>query len=224
MDELNLKPFIYLVTFSYDRVERVLKKFPNLRALKFQLCGLDNHDGDPVVQAVMVHDILTQLESLFFYQHVNLKPEVEFCLPAKLKKLTLGSFKLTARILSGIRKLPNLEYLNLKGTESDGYTWRMEEEEEEQFSKLRILKLESQSLRFWSDSDDDQFGSLEKLVLSGCSDLEEMPCCLENNTTLQMIKTTGCRSTVTDLVKKIEEVQTDNGNSNLKIIISKESS
>ncbi|CAI9112970.1 OLC1v1013485C1 [Oldenlandia corymbosa var. corymbosa] len=206
-----------------DRVERVLNKFPNLRDLKFQLCGLDNHDGDPVVQAVVVPDILTQLESLFVYKDPNVKSKVEFGLPAKLMKLTLGSFELTGRFLSGISKLPHLEYLNLYGTDFEGNTWRMEEEEG-QFSKLRILKLRSCFLRSWSGGDDgeDQFGCLEKLVLSDCRSLEEMPACFQSIQTLQLIKSTDCTPTVTDLVKKIEKVQTDYGNTNLKIIVSNE--
>ncbi|CAI9112961.1 OLC1v1013476C1 [Oldenlandia corymbosa var. corymbosa] len=178
------------VDIPYDWVERVMKKFPNVRKLKFKLSRLQTPVEDifkdwsenPIQTVVL--DILTQLESLCVDSGVA-GCGVELSLPTNLKQLTLGSFYLTEGILSGIGKLPNLEYLKLKE---------------------------------WSGCD-DQFGCLEKLVLSHCRCLEEIPSCFETISTLQMIKVSYCSDTVTESVKKIKEVQADYGNSDLKIII-----
>ncbi|CAI9113429.1 OLC1v1014032C1 [Oldenlandia corymbosa var. corymbosa] len=204
------------VVIPYDAVERVLKKFPNLRDLNFQLRGLESlgsYKGN--VFHIVVPDVLTQLESLCVHHSPTYSTKVEFSLPTNIKKLTLHHFQLSGRIFSSIGNLPNLEYLRLIKVEFEGNTWIMEEE---QFSKLRILKLNSSSLRCWSGSD-DQFGCLEKLVLSNCSKLEEMPSCLETISTLQLIKAAHCHRTVTRLVQEIGEVQADYGNSDMKIIV-----
>ncbi|CAI9109245.1 OLC1v1009030C1 [Oldenlandia corymbosa var. corymbosa] len=93
-------------------------------------------------------------------------------------------------------------------------TWRMEEEE---FSKLRILKLKSRTLLSWSSDSDNQLGCLEKLVLNFCSSLTEMPICLDNISTLTMIEVAWCSDDVVESVKEIEEVeQEDLRNSDLK--------
>ncbi|CAI9105463.1 OLC1v1004391C2 [Oldenlandia corymbosa var. corymbosa] len=123
-----------------------------------------------------------------------------------LKKLTLRE---------SIGKLPKLEVLKLVNVSLMECTWRMEEEE---FNKLKILELNSYGLRFWSASD-DQFECLEKLELQACKKLEEMPSCLESISMLQMIGAVSCSETVNELVKKIGQVQVDNGNSDLKINI-----
>ncbi|CAI9095767.1 OLC1v1031773C1 [Oldenlandia corymbosa var. corymbosa] len=197
-------------------MERVMRKFPNIRKLRCELCGFHNHGGNLV--QVVIPDFLSQLVSLYLLVDKDEIPEhmrFDISLPANLKKLTLWGFHLSERSPSSIGRLPNLEILELISVEFEGNTWRMEEEE---FSKLRYLKLDFSSLRTWSGSD-DQFGCLEKLKLSYCLDLEEIPSCLESITMLQMIKVKSCHKAVEESVEKIEEVQAEYGNSDLNVFI-----
>ncbi|CAI9113460.1 OLC1v1014066C2 [Oldenlandia corymbosa var. corymbosa] len=96
----------------------------------------------------------------------------------------------------------------------EGETWEIEEGE---FSQLRILKMKWMNLVRWR-AGDDQLECLQKLVLKGCKNLEDMPCnCLENIQTLETIKAFYCSETTEELVKQIEEQQVEQlGNSNLK--------
>ncbi|CAI9095766.1 OLC1v1031772C1 [Oldenlandia corymbosa var. corymbosa] len=93
----------------------------------------------------------------------------------------------------------------------------MEEEDEEEFSKLKFLKLSSMLLRSWNASSNNQFGCLEKLELSGCWNLKEIPSCVESIPMLRMMEVNDCDKTVGELVNKVKEVQmVEYGNSDLK--------
>ncbi|CAI9108004.1 OLC1v1007509C1 [Oldenlandia corymbosa var. corymbosa] len=194
---------------------KLMKKFPNIRQLKFELMSFG--DGIVNVVNVVVPEFLQQLESLHISQGFRVPQGtlIEFNLPENLKKLTLRRFDVSGRSLSTIGELPSLEVLKLQEVVFEGRRWSMEEEE---FSKLKFLKLSSWNLRWWSGSD-DQFGSLENLVLSDCPHLEEIPDCFENSSTLQMIKVRGCIEAVKESVTKIWEAQKDWGNSDPKIIV-----
>ncbi|CAI9109141.1 OLC1v1008903C1 [Oldenlandia corymbosa var. corymbosa] len=201
-------------------LEGLLKKFPNVRKLKcFLLEFLDKVENHV---KIIVPDFLSQLESLgmsLFYNDdppEDIKMKFEFILPANVKKLMLSGLCLYRECLSIISRLPNLEVLKLIAVSFEGDTWELEEEE---FPKLRFLKLHSWSLRSWSASE-NPFGCLEKLVLRKCVLLGEMPSCLENISTLEVIQVKYCSDTLLELVGKIKEAQEDNGNSELKIITS----
>ncbi|CAI9112965.1 OLC1v1013480C1 [Oldenlandia corymbosa var. corymbosa] len=202
------------VAIPCDGVERVLKKFPNLRKLGLNLCGFP--DDSSTLARVVVPEALNQLESLDVYHEKSYELKVEFSFPTNLKRLSLRQFKFSGSMLSSIGKLPNLEYLKLDSVQFEGNTWIMEDE---QFSKLRILKLFWCELHQWSGSD-DQLGCLEKLELHRCYNLKEMPSCLETIPMLQTIKATSCSRTMAWLLKKIGEQQVDYGNSDMKITIS----
>ncbi|CAI9107275.1 OLC1v1006594C1 [Oldenlandia corymbosa var. corymbosa] len=206
------------VIFPHDwRMERVVKMFPNIRKLKCRIRGFDdNHAGKLVQIAAPVS--LCQLKSLNISVDYNKLPEgimFELSFPANLKKLSLSGIPLSKKCLSSIGKLPNLEVLKLEGIVFEGDTWAMEEEE---FYKLRILKLNSRWLHWWN-APDDQVMCLEDLELSDCLVLKEMPSCLGTLETLQMIKVIHCGVVVETLVKKIEDLQVEFGNSDLKVMI-----
>ncbi|CAI9112964.1 OLC1v1013479C1 [Oldenlandia corymbosa var. corymbosa] len=179
------------VPIPCDGVERVLKKFPNLRKLGLNLCGFP--DDSSTLARVVVPEALNQLESLDVYHEKSDKLKVEFSFPTTLKRLSLRQFKFSGSMLSSIGKLPNLEYLKLHGVKFQGNRWRMEDK---QFSKLRILKLFwCWELQRWSGSD-DQLGCLEKLELFSCYHLEKIPSCLKTIQMLQTIKATSCSLTM----------------------------
>ncbi|CAI9113266.1 OLC1v1013839C1 [Oldenlandia corymbosa var. corymbosa] len=203
----------------FTLMERLMKRFPNVRRLKFGLLVRYTSGSNKIV----VPSFLNQLESLHvsakLQKHIN-STMFEFSFPRNLKKVTLRNFSLSATSLFNLGKLPNLEVLKLEVVRFEGNTWRIDEEEEgELFCKLRILKLDSQDLQCWSTSSEDQFVSLEKLQLQSCLSLEEMPSCLESIPILQMIQVNSCSNNVEKFVKGIEEVQKGNGNSDLKVFI-----
>ncbi|CAI9112960.1 OLC1v1013475C1 [Oldenlandia corymbosa var. corymbosa] len=86
--------------------------------------------------------------------------------------------------------------------------------------RLRVLDLEQIHLHDGIPCEIGELVGFAYLAIGGSvreiPQSTEMPSCFGNIQTLQLIEVTP---TVTDLVKKIEEVQTDSGNSDLKIII-----
>ncbi|CAI9089199.1 OLC1v1023720C1 [Oldenlandia corymbosa var. corymbosa] len=215
----ELVSFSGAIISSWKLMESQLKKFPNMRKLKCKLFEYDDVDPEICVE-IMVPESLSRLESLnlSLFDENRKHIDFEFHLPANLKKLTLSLFRLPWAKASVIGKLPNLEVLKLLTDAFSGESWDMEEGE---FANLRFLKLESLDIVRWTAcSDDDQFPNLQKLVLNYCPKLEEIPCCLENISTLEVIEVSSCWEGISSLVEQIQEVQTDMGNSALKISIS----
>ncbi|CAI9113265.1 OLC1v1013838C1 [Oldenlandia corymbosa var. corymbosa] len=196
---------------SPECMDGVMKKLPNIRRLKFRI---PDEYGTGNVE-IVVPNFLSKLESLHIRVDDLPSAMFEFTLPENLRKLTLVRFNLSKRCLSSLGTLANLEVLKLEGVHFEGNTWKLKEGG---FSKLRILKLRSRNLRLWSSPDEDQLVSLEKLHLYDCSNLEEMPSCLQSIAMLQIIEVIYCPRSVVELVENIEEAQIDYGNLDLKII------
>lgn len=173
---------------------------------------------------ILTPDLLGRLESLnvsSFYKNISYVPGVpnhvqfQFGFPGNLKKLALSRFRLSQSETSTIGELPNLEVLKLSYVNFNGETREMVEGE---FSKLRFSKLANSEMVRWRASK-DQFPDLQKLVLEGCESLEEVPSCLENIPTLEMIEVSYCSHSVASFFLQIQELQMDTGNSFLKIHI-----
>ncbi|XP_071903241.1 putative late blight resistance protein homolog R1A-3 [Coffea arabica] len=163
-------------------------------------------------------DSLRQLESLKLLLAQESAHHIEFLLPSNLRRLTLVDFSWS--ILSTIGKLSSLEVLKLiRQADGDGIKeWDMEEG---LFPNLKVLKLKSLNIVSWKGSGDN-FPCLEKLVLEDCVELEELPSCLWETSTLQLIKVHGCIYSIGDLVRDIKGQQMDYGNKDLKFLISGE--
>ncbi|XP_071916212.1 putative late blight resistance protein homolog R1B-11 [Coffea arabica] len=138
----------------------------------------------------------------------------EFGFPMNLRKLTLSEYWPRSK-LSAIGKLPNDEVLKLYRVSFVGEKWEMEEGE---FRNLRFLELSHLDIRWWEASPDN-FCSLEKLVLKYCYRLKEVPSCLGEALTLDMIEVNGCCESAVNSVKQIQKEQMDMGNKDLKIVI-----
>lgn len=136
-------------------------------------------------------------------------------LPVNLSKLTLSSNWQQWSEISKIAKLPNLEVLKLLYQSFVGKEWEMTEGA---FPKLRFLKLEDLEIVRWTASCDD-FPPLEKLVLRSCRMLEEVPSCLGDMPTIELIEIRSCHKSTVNLVKEIQEQQMDLGNKGLKVVI-----
>ncbi|XP_027177922.1 putative late blight resistance protein homolog R1A-10 [Coffea eugenioides] len=218
VENLEVSPgLIHLDTLSLaidpssQSLQKILKKLPNIRRLR---CKMTESREEPtrIGDGILVFDWLSKLESLnlLFFDGYG------FQFPLNLKKLTLFCNQQLWSEISTIGKLPKLEVLKLLEDSVSGEEWEMKEEG---FPKLRVLKLSHLwNFRSWTASSDN-FPRLEKLVVRDCPMLEEVPSCLGECPTLEMIEVRECRKSVASSVKQIQQEQRDMGNESLKISI-----
>ncbi|CDP12821.1 unnamed protein product [Coffea canephora] len=200
----HLDTLTLAIDSSPQSLQKTLTKIPSIRRLK---C-VDVHDGVHV--GILVLDHLSRLESLKMSSFKG----YEFEFPLNLRKLTLANNGQPWSKISAIGKLPSLEVLKLCCDSFVGEKWEMKEGE---FQNLRFLELSELDFRWWTASSDN-FCCLEKLVLSSCESLEEVPSCLGEALTLDMIELEGCRASVVTSVKQIQHQQMDMGNNDLKLM------
>ncbi|CAI9111917.1 OLC1v1012261C1 [Oldenlandia corymbosa var. corymbosa] len=205
----NLQTFSKVTFTCSQTMVGVVKKLPNLRTLG---CRLDLGGGECTVD----FSTFNQLESL--YISTSRRPKFfQFRFPQNLKDLHLYKTCLPWSEVSAIGRLPNLEALRLDGNAYAGENWDIEEEGT--FPKLRVLELWSMtSLERWTTASDDDFPSIETLILKRCLMLKEIPSCIAQSSTLQMIEVNHCPR-VFDSVKEIHEMQMDYGNEDLRIYL-----
>ncbi|CAI9112165.1 OLC1v1012558C1 [Oldenlandia corymbosa var. corymbosa] len=185
----------------------VLKKLPNLRSL---ICYLDM-DGECTVEFFT----LNQLESLFVRSSHSILSGLY--LPQSLKERSLLWIGLPLSEVSAIERLPSLEFLKLSYSSFSGEKWNMEEEGT--FPKLNVLEIKLMvSLERWTTASDDNFPSIETLILNDCPRLEEIPSCIAQSSTLQMIKVNDCPRVINS-IKEIHEMQMDLGNEDRRIYL-----
>ncbi|XP_071912904.1 putative late blight resistance protein homolog R1A-3 isoform X2 [Coffea arabica] len=211
LDTLNLT---IIEPFSQS-LQKILAKLPTIRRLK---CSCKRSQparrltfATRSSKEILEFDCMRRLESLHL---IELKG-YEFKFPLNLKKLTFIFNYQPWSEISTIGKLPNLEVLKLRSESFVGEEWVMKEGE---FPKLRFLELSWLSIRNWTATSDN-FCHLEKLVVCNCLKLEEVPACLAECLTLEMIEVKWCRESVANSVRQIQQEQMDSGNEVLKIII-----
>ncbi|XP_027062228.1 putative late blight resistance protein homolog R1A-3 [Coffea arabica] len=217
----QLRDLDFLSCLSLDpgeNISNLLRKFPNIRKLR---CSVNL---EPDVEYHVAMDSLSQLESLslsrvlYGYQQFH----IDFQFPLSIKKLTLFYFGMPWRKMAAIGNLPNLEVLKLLEEAFEGEIWEMEAEK---FPKVRFLKLASLNIVKWTASseyeyeDQDYFPRLQKLVLESCDALQEIPSCLGNSSTLEIIEVSKCPNCARSL-EEIEDEQRSNGYTDLKILTS----
>ncbi|XP_070030321.1 putative late blight resistance protein homolog R1A-3 [Nicotiana sylvestris] len=203
-------------SLSYDK-GNIMRSFPFLQKLKcifLESWGHSEKLGESC-NRFPVLDFLSQLESLnVIYQGGVLQP-CEFNFPSNLKKLTLSKFRLPWVEISAISALPNLEVLKLLSEAFEGEEWNVSDEE---FPKLKFLKLGNLNITRWNVSD-DAFSCLEQIVLQNCRHIE-IPSCFGDSCSLQKIEVILCGDSVSLSARKIEEIQCEElANSNFKVII-----
>ncbi|XP_027062226.1 putative late blight resistance protein homolog R1A-3 [Coffea arabica] len=217
----QLRDLDFLACLSLDpeeNISKLLRKFPNIRKLR---CSVNLK---PDVEHHVAMDCLSQLESLslsrvlYGYQQFH----IDFQFPLSIKRLTLTYFGMPWRKMAAIGNLPNLEVLKLLEEAFEGEIWEMEAEK---FPNVRFLKLASLNIVKWTASseyeyeDQDYFPRLQKLVLESCDALQEIPSCLGNSSTLEIIEVSKCPNCTSSL-EEIQEEQRSNGYTDLKILIS----
>ncbi|CDP19487.1 unnamed protein product [Coffea canephora] len=159
---------------SSQSFQKILTKLPNIRRLR---CSKTASREKCTRDGILVFDYFSQLESLtlrFLYGY-------GFKFPLNLKKLTLQVTTQPWSEISKIGKLPKLEVLKLLDDSVVGEEWKMKE---------GLWDFCSWTASF------DNFARLEKLVVHSCRNLEELPSCLRECPTLEMIEVKRCRKSV----------------------------
>nr|GMD54451.1 putative disease resistance RPP13-like protein 3 [Ipomoea batatas] len=137
-----------------------------------------------------------------------------------LKKLKLMCTEILWKDVNLLAKLPKLEVLKLIFQACVGREWKLEDEEEEYvFCSLKYLFIDYSSLVEW-EATNVNFPVLERLLLSRCFNLKEIPSDFEDITTLQLIEIMGCLSSVEDSAREIEKGQRDSGNDMIQVALS----
>ncbi|KAK4717544.1 hypothetical protein R3W88_015882 [Solanum pinnatisectum] len=211
-----------MLSYSKD-TEDIFKRFPNLQYLTFEL--KESWDYSTEQHWFPKLDCLTELEELtvdFERSNTNdsgssaaINRPWDFHFPSSLKKLLLGEFPLTSDSLSTIARLLNLEELHLYNTIIQGEEWKMGVEDT--FENLKYLKLHQVTLARW-EVGEESFPALEKLKLSRCHMLEEIPPSFGDIYSLKSIKLVESPQ-LKDSAMKIKEYAEDmRGGDELQIL------
>ncbi|KAK4437204.1 hypothetical protein Salat_0054300 [Sesamum alatum] len=196
----------------------ILQKIPNLKQL-----GI-SYDVSPTVEwseyqleaLVNLHQLET-LKLLFKYsshasESVN-PPKLAF--PENLKRLTLAGCGIPWSSMTVVGALPNLEVLKLRKNACKGSEW---EPVEEQFCQLKHLLLEEVDLVQWG-ANEAHFPRLQHLIIRSCYKLKEIPSCIGEIPTLEMIEMVDCHPSAVTCAEQIHEEQESMGNEDLKVRI-----
>ncbi|PHT77641.1 hypothetical protein T459_15693 [Capsicum annuum] len=189
----NLGGLRELILSYSEGTEDIFKRFPNLQRLRFVLKESWDYSTERFWFPKL--DFLTELKILraeFESSNTNYSAgpfatnwSWDFQFPSNLKILSLWNFPLTSDSLSTIARLPNLEVLGLMRTVIQEEEWNMGEEDT--FVNLKYLELFQVTLAKWEFAE-ESFPVFEKLVLSRCLKLEEIPSIFGDIYSLKSIK------------------------------------
>ncbi|XP_016514913.2 late blight resistance protein R1-A [Nicotiana tabacum] len=195
-----------------EDVELMLRKAPNIRELECKFKGVCSFPFP-------VSDFSTQLETLHIIgEAVEFQHRYPVCISASnLKILKLSCFRLGHEHLSNIAQLQKIQVLELLAIELDDEKWEVRDDE---FPKLKVLKLMfCCSLQEWTVFD-DAFPNLERLFLRGLENLKEIPSCFEDICSLKSIEVRDCNESVVKSARVIQEIQVDDyQNDDFKLVI-----
>ncbi|XP_024990763.1 putative late blight resistance protein homolog R1B-12 [Cynara cardunculus var. scolymus] len=194
-----------------DGVDMFGKCFPSIKKLVYVIIpGEECH-----------FELLPSLETLKLRVSGYPKDEPNFrqinhiWFPATLKKLTLERCCLPWSAMSIIQSLPKLEVLKLKEDAFEGTQWNTGEK---QFPQLKVLRLEELNIKHWV-AYSTSFPCLKRLSVWMCDNLEEIPLEIGEIATLELIETDSWNYSIVESVKRIQEEQHDEGNTELKITV-----
>ncbi|KAI7994814.1 hypothetical protein LOK49_LG11G00381 [Camellia lanceoleosa] len=197
-----------------SQTQDLLARTPHLTKLGF--CGYLISDSRHLVLPDL--EFLRHLETLKLHNLSLLKSMdlqgVKF--PVNIKRLTLKYTGMEWEEISVLGLLlPNLELLKLESNAAWGWKW---ETIDGGFPRLKIFKLIRLNLEQWITCS-SHFPSLQHLSLEMCAYLEEIPFCLGDIFTLQMIEVATGHPYAEESARKIKEEQESIGNSWLKVMI-----
>ncbi|CDP04880.1 unnamed protein product [Coffea canephora] len=211
LDNLKSLSTIYI---WHGNVEKLTRMLPSVQKLG---CIISNswQECCEASNLFKLLECLRELRSLKMSFHVRAPYPFKFTFPSNLKKLTISNARLPWDEISVIGQLSNLEVLKLLSKAFEGQQWDMREGE---FQKLKFLKLDSLDIVQWSASG-EHLPCLEQLVVLSCQQLEEIPSCFGEISTLQLIELKCCSASAKDSVKQILDDQRDYGNHQLNVTV-----
>ncbi|KAL7099391.1 hypothetical protein ACP275_09G082000 [Erythranthe tilingii] len=198
--------------------EEMLKRIPNIK--KLQICYGEEIEG--CISSYCLNNLgrLRKLESLhcsFLLENGLQWNDLlqNLILPNSLRKLTFLGAKLRWEdITTKIGSLPHLQVLKLEACNMIGTEW---ETVEGKFCDLRLLQIFKCSDLEWWTTDSSHFPRLEKLVLQYMGNLTEIPLCIGEIPTLQLIYLENCSDSAVVSAKTILEEQEDLDNVGLRV-------
>ncbi|XP_055809994.1 putative late blight resistance protein homolog R1B-16 [Solanum dulcamara] len=191
-----------------EDTNRVFAKIPNLQKLRCEVltCNL----------SFPAFNNLTKLDMLKFSWGGEGPWATEPNLPPNLKKLTLSNGLLYS--LGHVATLSRLVVLKLLNVSIKREVWEVTDE---QFPRLKFLKLQNPSFFEWNVSD-DAFPCLQHLVLRRWRHLEEIPSRFADMPTLKSIEVMACKKSLVESAKDIRETQVEEmQNCGFKLFIQK---
>ncbi|XP_047259071.1 putative late blight resistance protein homolog R1A-3 [Capsicum annuum] len=204
--------------------EEVMLGISNVK--KLGICGSPYEYGR-FQESRLVNNLfhLHQLETLSFevevlspYENSSLSIPSAKAFPVTLKKLKLIDTDLSWEDLNIIGELPNLEVLKLKYGACRGDEWHPIEGG---FAGLKVLQLYESELKYWKATNDN-FPILERLIITSCSELDELPIEFAEINSLRLIELKWCDPKLEDSAARIQQEQEYLGNKpvDIHIIIS----
>ncbi|CAH1433466.1 unnamed protein product [Lactuca virosa] len=202
-----------------DGVDNFQKCFPRIKELATTLYSDEENDFEVLhhLQILILigsgYSRRRSVERELLRGEPNLGKNHIIRFPATLKQLTLERCGLRWSDMLILQSLPNLEGLAIKDNGFEGTMW---ETGDEQFQRLKFLRLKKLNIKQWKASSIN-FPCLERLEVLNCIDLEEIPLELGDISTLEYICVKNCDASLLESLQKIRQEQDDVGNYELKI-------
>ncbi|KAG5568050.1 hypothetical protein H5410_064939, partial [Solanum commersonii] len=208
-----------------DTEDIIFKRFPNLQNLEVRI-------QKPSKEEICFPrlDVLNKLEELYLNVSWDSFHEYTHGFPLSLKKMRLLGLTLTSDTLSRIARLPNLQELILEYTIiEEGKEWNMEDVtfqnlkslkldgvrfsewnmEDVTFQNLKYLTLDSVEFSEWQVDAEKSFPVLEKLCISRCDKLMDIPDSFGDIASLKFINVSfspHLRESTFNIKKYVEEM------------------
>lgn len=194
---------------SEESAEKQLRLLPNVRELGI---GFTRQVHVPLSY------LLRKLDTLHVFGNWEAYCPWPFDFPSTLRKLVLNNTKLLQQHLSTIGRLPNLEVLKLVFVDFEQRTWDVEDEE---FLKLKFLKLENCGVAQWNTYS-ESFPCIERLFIDLSHYLQELPCSFGYIITFKMVEIRHCNPGVVNSAKGILRNQFEMENNDFVVLVNGE--
>ncbi|KAH0676657.1 hypothetical protein KY285_024458 [Solanum tuberosum] len=209
----NLRTLYELNLPGLEETEDIFKRFPNLEAVRFRIKQLPHRSGEKI--CIPRLDVLNELEQLHLTAPRDSLSEYTHGFPLSLKKVMLKGLALTSDSLSRIGRLPNLQKLCLKDAIIEkGKEWNMEDVT---FKNLKSLKLINVSFSEWQVDAEKSFPVLEKLDITICDMLMNIPDSFGDIASLKFIQVWFSPQLEESIFKIKEYVEEMNGEDKLEV-------
>ncbi|KAL0335797.1 UNVERIFIED_CONTAM: putative late blight resistance proteinR1A-4 [Sesamum radiatum] len=207
---------------AHSCTEEILGRIPNLKKLGFQgELALDAFETLCCFNQVFNSYRLKSLKCVIVNpnptSHQVVVPALpdDSIFPSGLKKLTLSGLSLGWENMSMIACIGNLEVLKLRCYAFRGPVWQTSKRG---FKNLRFLLIEDMDLEYWQGSE-SFLPDLQRLTVSHCYKLTEIPWQFEKVPSLEMMELVDCAPSLLASAEKILKQQKGHGNDVLQLCV-----